>query len=97
LPATWQNRTGPRRRPWSDGGEHWLIRKPDRLIRSRGLIDIPLPQEVSLLPQTWPSAHRHRADRVSAVGAIWRFVHHRPRQSIPARGAPRTGWNASDP
>jgi Domain of unknown function (DUF4381) len=39
-----------------------------------GLIDIPLPQEVSLLPQTWPL----RVAIVLIVGlvvwAIWRFV-----------------------
>src|SRR3954468_24052170 len=42
-----------------------------------GLIDIPLPQEVSLLPQTWPSRIAIVLIVVSAAGAIWRFVHHR--------------------
>jgi Ca-activated chloride channel family protein len=42
-----------------------------------GLIDIPLPQEVSLLPQTWPSRIAIALIVVLAVWAIWRFVHHR--------------------
>lgn len=42
-----------------------------------GLIDIPLPQEVSLLPQTWPSRIAIVLIAVLAVWAIWRLVHHR--------------------
>lgn len=42
-----------------------------------GLIDIPLPQEVSLLPQTWPSRMAIALIVVLAVWAIWRFVHQR--------------------
>ena len=42
-----------------------------------GLIDIPLPQEVSLLPQTWPLRIAIVMIGVLAVWAIWRFVHHR--------------------
>jgi Ca-activated chloride channel family protein len=42
-----------------------------------GLIDIPLPQEVSLLPQTWPLRVAIVLIVALAVWAIWRFVHHR--------------------
>ena len=42
-----------------------------------GLIDIPLPQEVSLLPQTWPLRVAIVLIVVLAMWAIWRFVHHR--------------------
>ena len=40
-----------------------------------GLIDIPLPQEVSLWPQTWPLRIAIVLVAVLAVWAIWRFVH----------------------
>ena len=40
-----------------------------------GLIDIPLPQEVSLWPQTWPLRIAIVLVAVLAVLAIWRFVH----------------------
>ena len=43
-----------RRRPSSDGGEPWLTRKLRQTDPLAGLIDIPLPREVSLWPQTWP-------------------------------------------
>jgi Ca-activated chloride channel family protein len=42
-----------------------------------GLIDIPLPEEVSLLPQTWPLRIAIALIVVLAVWAIWRFVHQR--------------------
>src|SRR3954447_26939385 len=42
-----------------------------------GLIDIPLPQEMSLLPQTWPSRIAIVLIVMSVVWATWRFVHHR--------------------
>ena len=42
-----------------------------------GLIDIPLPQEVSLLPQTWPSRIGIVLIALLAAWAIWRFMHHR--------------------
>ena len=42
-----------------------------------GLIEIPLPQEVSLLPQTWPSRIAIVLGVVLAVWTIWRFVYHR--------------------
>lgn len=41
------------------------------------LIDIPLPQEVSLLPQTWPLRIAIVLIAVLVVWTIWRFVHHR--------------------
>ncbi|WP_197423187.1 DUF4381 domain-containing protein [Bradyrhizobium valentinum] len=40
-----------------------------------GLIDIPLPQEVSLWPQTWPLRVAIALVAVLALLAIWRFVH----------------------
>ena len=40
-----------------------------------GLIDIPLPQEVSLWPQTWPLRIAIVLVAVLTVLAIWRFVH----------------------
>jgi ABC-type nickel/cobalt efflux system permease component RcnA len=40
-----------------------------------GLIDIPLPQEVSLLPQTWPSRVAIVLIVGLAVWAIFRLVH----------------------
>ena len=40
-----------------------------------GLIDIPLPQEVSLWPQTWPLRIALALVAAAAVLAIWRFVH----------------------
>jgi Ca-activated chloride channel family protein len=40
-----------------------------------GLIDIPLPQEVSLWPQTWPLRIAIALAAVLAVWAIWQFVH----------------------
>ena len=40
-----------------------------------GLIDIPLPQEVTLWPQTWPLRIAIALAAVLAVWAIWRFVH----------------------
>jgi hypothetical protein len=39
------------------------------------LIDIPLPQEVSLWPQTWPLRIAIVLIATAAVLAIWRFVH----------------------
>jgi Domain of unknown function (DUF4381) len=42
-----------------------------------GLIDIPLPREVSLLPQTWPSRIALALLLAAVVAAIWRFAHHR--------------------
>ena len=40
-----------------------------------GLIDIPLPQEVSLWPQTWPLRIAIVLISVLTVLAIWKFVH----------------------
>lgn len=40
-----------------------------------GLIDIPLPPEAALWPQTWPSRIAIVLIAVSVVWAIWRFVH----------------------
>ena len=40
-----------------------------------GLIDIPLPQEAALWPQTWPSRIAIALAAVLAVWAIWRFAH----------------------
>jgi Ca-activated chloride channel family protein len=42
-----------------------------------GLIDVPLPQQVSLWPQTWESRVAVAALLVAAVIAVWQFVHHR--------------------
>ena len=42
-----------------------------------GLIDIPLPQPVSLLPQTWPSRIAIALLLAAAIAAVWRIVHHR--------------------
>ena len=42
-----------------------------------GLIDIPLPREVSLWPQTWGSRLVIAALLVAAIVALWQFVHHR--------------------
>ena len=41
-----------------------------------GLIEIPLPQEVSLWPQTWPLRMAIVLVAVLTVLAIWRFAHH---------------------
>jgi len=40
-----------------------------------GLIDIPLPQEASLWPQTWPLRIAIVLISVLTVLAIWKFVH----------------------
>ena len=40
-----------------------------------GLIDIPLPQEVSLWPQTWPLRLALVLIAAAAVLTIWRLVH----------------------
>lgn len=40
-----------------------------------GLIDIPLPQEASLWPQTWPLRIAIVLIVALAVWGIWRFVH----------------------
>ena len=40
-----------------------------------GLIDIPLPQEVSLWPQTWPLRIALVLIAAAALLAIWRLVH----------------------
>ena len=40
-----------------------------------GLIDFPLPPEVSLWPQTWPLRIAVVLIAAGAVLAIWRFVH----------------------
>jgi len=42
-----------------------------------GLIDIPLPQPVSLLPQTWPSRIAIALLLAAAIAAVWRIVHQR--------------------
>jgi Domain of unknown function (DUF4381) len=42
-----------------------------------GLIDIPLPQEVSLWPETWASRIAVVVLLVTAVVAIWRFISYR--------------------
>jgi Ca-activated chloride channel family protein len=42
-----------------------------------GLIDIPLPQETSLLPQTWPSRIALALLLAGVAAAIWGFVRHR--------------------
>jgi Ca-activated chloride channel family protein len=40
-----------------------------------GLIDIPLPPEVSLLPQTWPSRIAIALLAISTILCIWHLVH----------------------
>ena len=40
-----------------------------------GLIDIPLPQEVTLWPQTWPLRIAIALVTVLTVLAIWKFAH----------------------
>lgn len=40
-----------------------------------GLIDIPLPQELSLWPQTWPLRIALVLIAAAALLAAWRFVH----------------------
>jgi hypothetical protein len=42
-----------------------------------GLIDIPLPQEVSLWPQTWPLRIAIAVLLVAAAAALWHFLHYR--------------------
>jgi len=42
-----------------------------------GLIDIPLPQPVSLLPQTWPSRVAIALLLAAAIAAVWRILHQR--------------------
>ena len=42
-----------------------------------GLIDIPLPQPVSLLPQTWPSRIAIALLLAAAIAAVWRIAHQR--------------------
>ena len=42
-----------------------------------GLIDIPLPQEVGLWPETWASRITAVVLLVTAVVAIWRFIGYR--------------------
>jgi hypothetical protein len=42
-----------------------------------GLIDIPLPQPVSLWPATWPARIAIILLLAAAVAAIWRFARHR--------------------
>ena len=42
-----------------------------------GLIDIPLPHEISLWPETWASRIAVVLVLVAAVVAIWRFISHR--------------------
>jgi Domain of unknown function (DUF4381) len=42
-----------------------------------GLIDIPLPQQVSLWPQTWPLRIAIALLLFSALVALWRFLHWR--------------------
>jgi hypothetical protein len=40
-----------------------------------GLIDIPLPREVSLWPQTWEARLAIVVLVAAAIAAVWRFVH----------------------
>ena len=40
-----------------------------------GLIDVPLPSEVSLLPQTWPARIAIALLVVTVVVGLWRLVH----------------------
>jgi Domain of unknown function (DUF4381) len=40
-----------------------------------GLVDIPLPQQVGLWPQTWPLRIAIAVLLATAVVALWRFVH----------------------
>jgi Domain of unknown function (DUF4381) len=42
-----------------------------------GLIDIPLPREVGLWPQTWVSRIAIAVLLVGAIVALWQFVRHR--------------------
>jgi len=42
-----------------------------------GLIDIPLPQEVSLLPQTWPARIAVGLLLVAAIATAWSVLRHR--------------------
>ena len=42
-----------------------------------GLIDIPLPQPLSLLPQTWPSRIAIALLLAAAIAAVWRIAHQR--------------------
>ncbi|WP_426409866.1 DUF4381 domain-containing protein [Bradyrhizobium ganzhouense] len=42
-----------------------------------GLIDIPLPREVSLWPQTWEARIAIVLLLAVLVATVWRFVHHR--------------------
>ena len=53
-----------------------------------GLIDFPLPQEVSLWPQTWPLRIAVVLIAAGALLAIWRFVHAFTPTSIGARRLP---------
>jgi hypothetical protein len=41
-----------------------------------GLIDIPLPQPVSLWPQTWPLRIAIAVLLATAIVVVWRAVHH---------------------
>jgi Ca-activated chloride channel family protein len=42
-----------------------------------GLIDIPLPREVSLWPQTWEARLATVLLLVVVIASVWRFAHHR--------------------
>lgn len=42
-----------------------------------GLIDIPLPREVSLWPQTWEARLATVLLVVGVIALVWRFAHHR--------------------
>ena len=42
-----------------------------------GLVDIPLPREVSLWPDTWASRIAIGVALVAIVAAVWQFIRHR--------------------
>ena len=49
---------------------------PARADPVAGLIDIPLPQEVSLLPQTWASRIAVGLLLVAVIAAVWSILRH---------------------
>jgi uncharacterized protein DUF4381 len=53
-----------------------LAELPARADPVAGLIDIPLPQEVSLLPQTWASRIAVGLLLVAVIAAVWSILRH---------------------
>jgi hypothetical protein len=51
--------------------------RPVNIDPVAGLIDFPLPREVSLWPQTWEARIAIVLLLAAGIAAVWRFVHYR--------------------